>query len=218
MGDRGGGGGVGRQSSYLYLAQHTHTHTHSHALHRRLRKSPAAPQPPQTLICTCPGGKWSSDEKSPLFVKDNSRAWNFRMSAPACPRLEERADRGEEVARGGLRGRCALSRSVLTAGRAWASCFYCCCCYLLPTCCQSKQEPAVRTTEVNKQIVIRCFHRGEVRPVAFGECVQMWDKNAPFKIWDSCYVLKWAKLSRFTASCRDLFYVVRLLMPPTIFS
>ena len=70
MGDRGGGGGVGRQSSYLYLAQHTHTaHTHSHALHRRLRKPPAAPQHPQTLICTCPGGKWSSDEKSPLFIK-----------------------------------------------------------------------------------------------------------------------------------------------------
>ena len=41
----------------IYTWHSTHTHTHSHALHRRLRKPPAAPQHPQTLICTCPGGK-----------------------------------------------------------------------------------------------------------------------------------------------------------------
>ena len=53
----------------IYTWHSTLTHTDSHALHRRLRKPPAAPQHPQTLICTCPGGKWSSDEKFPLFIK-----------------------------------------------------------------------------------------------------------------------------------------------------
>ena len=61
--------GRGGKAVLLFIPGTAHTHTHSHALHRRLRKPPAAPQPPQTLICTCPGGKWSSDEKSPLFIK-----------------------------------------------------------------------------------------------------------------------------------------------------
>ena len=211
MGDRGGGGGVGRQSSYLYLAQHTHTHSLACIAQtaQKATRGTATLTNTHLHVSWWQVVQWREVSSFPKRKLSSLKLQNERAGV-SSPRTGRPGGGG--CARGVTRPLCPEPLSF--DGRSRLSIL------LLLLLLLAAHLLSIQTRACSED------NRGEQADSykmlpsrgSWRECVQMWDKNAPFKIWDSCYVLKWAKLSRFTASCRDLFYVVPLLMPPTIFS